>query len=88
MSRYTGKLSDLYQSYARVVGQWPVDKLRPTHCYKAVLKAQMKAKFDKLDLLHGEELSREAGIVEQEIKALGNLVASKYRSQYKVSEEL
>ncbi|KAJ2447906.1 hypothetical protein GGF42_005314 [Coemansia sp. RSA 2424] len=88
MSRYTGKLSDLCQSYARVIGQWPADKLRPTHCYKAVLKAQMKAKFDKLGALHGEELSREAGLVEQELKALSNLASNKYRSQYKVSEAL
>ncbi|KAJ2813003.1 hypothetical protein H4S07_000997 [Coemansia furcata] len=88
MSRYTGKLSDLHQSYARVIGQWPADKLRPTHCYKNVLKAQMKTKFDKLNLLHGEELSREAGVVELEIGALSNLVSNKYRSQYKVSEAL
>ncbi|KAJ2744238.1 hypothetical protein GGI20_003137 [Coemansia sp. BCRC 34301] len=88
MSRYTGKLSDLYQLYARVIGQWPTDKLRPTHCYKAVLRAQMKAKFDRLNTLHGEVLSQEAGVVEQELKALSNLVSNKYRSQYKVSEAL
>ncbi|KAJ1884933.1 hypothetical protein GGI03_000205 [Coemansia sp. RSA 2337] len=88
MSRYTGKLSDLYQSYARVIGQWPADKLRPTHCYKGVLKAQMKTKFDRLNSLRGEELSREAGLVERELEALSNLVSNKYRSQYKVSEAL
>ncbi|KAJ1822080.1 hypothetical protein LPJ60_002238 [Coemansia sp. RSA 2675] len=88
MSRYTGKLSDLYQSYARVIGQWPADKLRPTHCYKGVLRAQLKAKFDRLDALHGEELSREAGLVQREQEALSNLVSNKYRSQYKVSKAL
>ncbi|KAJ2465386.1 hypothetical protein GGI02_004711 [Coemansia sp. RSA 2322] len=88
MPRYTGKLSDLYQSYARVVSQWPTDKLRPTHCYKSVLKAQMKTRIDKLNLLRSDELSLEAGRVEQEIDTLRSLVSNKYQSQNRVTEAL
>ncbi|ORX72234.1 hypothetical protein DL89DRAFT_265843 [Linderina pennispora] len=48
MSKYTGKLGELYKAYSRAVSLWPADKLRPTHSYRDVLKRQMTNKFDKL----------------------------------------
>ncbi|PIA18427.1 hypothetical protein COEREDRAFT_79892 [Coemansia reversa NRRL 1564] len=88
MAKYTGKLGELYTAYSRVVSLWPVDKLRPTHCYKKELKQQMGIKFDRLSSMHGTQLNQELGRIEQEITALNNLVTNKYRLQYKVSEAI
>ncbi|KAJ2140714.1 hypothetical protein IW136_002511 [Coemansia sp. RSA 678] len=88
MSRYAGKLGELHSAYTRVVSLWPVDKLRPSHCYKNVLNQQMNLKFEKLSTIHGTQLNQELDRIEQEITALNNLVKSKYRFQNKVSEDI
>ncbi|KAJ2726247.1 hypothetical protein GGI07_000724 [Coemansia sp. Benny D115] len=88
MSKFTGKLGVLHDAYQRVVSAWPVDKLRPTHCYKTVLKQQMNKKFDRLGSLHGEKLAIEYAQAEKELAALKNLASNKYRTQYKVSEAI
>ncbi|KAJ2160853.1 hypothetical protein GGF46_001910 [Coemansia sp. RSA 552] len=88
MSRCAGKLGELHAAYSRVVGLWPVDRLRPTHCYRKILKQQMTAKFDKLAAMHGPQVNREMARIEQEIGALDRLVASRYQSQFKTSPSL
>ncbi|KAJ2591952.1 hypothetical protein H4R99_006576 [Coemansia sp. RSA 1722] len=88
MSRFAGTLGELHTAYQRVVGLWPTDKLRPTHCYKSMLKQQMNKKFDRLSTLNGAQLNSEIALVKKELKALNNLVSSKYKSQYKVSEAI
>ncbi|KAI7831955.1 hypothetical protein BX661DRAFT_204246 [Kickxella alabastrina] len=88
MSRISGKLGELQAAYQRAVSLWPMDKLRPTHCYKSVLKQQMNKKFDKLSALRGDQLNSEITVVQKELDALNNLVSNRYRSQYKVSEAI
>ncbi|KAJ1842369.1 hypothetical protein LPJ73_005827 [Coemansia sp. RSA 2703] len=86
MSRFTGKLGELHSAYQRVISSWPADKLRPTHCYKSILKTQMNAKFDRIGALRGDDLSRQIVLVEKEIAALNSLLSNKYRSQYRLSD--
>ncbi|KAI9500727.1 hypothetical protein GGI25_003924 [Coemansia spiralis] len=88
MSKYSGKLGQLYQAYSQLVCQWPVDRLRPTHCYNAVLKRQMNNKFDKISAMHGEKVNLEMAAVENEIAALENLTKSKYKARYPVSTDM
>ncbi|KAJ1800112.1 hypothetical protein LPJ59_001337 [Coemansia sp. RSA 2399] len=88
MSKYSGKLGELYRAYSRLVSQWPVDNLRPTHCYKNALKQHMDSKFDRIDAMHGEGVNREFAVVEKELASLGNLVKNKHKTQYSVSEDL
>ncbi|KAJ1957338.1 hypothetical protein EC988_000883 [Linderina pennispora] len=88
MSKYTGKLGELYKAYSRAVSLWPADKLRPTHSYRDVLKRQMTNKFDKLSALHGDQLNQGLAVVEKEVSAIENLVSSKYRAENKLSEAI
>ncbi|KAJ2288388.1 hypothetical protein IWW55_006517, partial [Coemansia sp. RSA 2706] len=88
MSKYAGKLGELHTAYTRAISRWPVDALRPTHSYKAVLKQQMGRKFDKLSAIHGPQLNEELGHIEREIAALNNLLANKHKAQNKVSEAI
>ncbi|KAJ1727661.1 hypothetical protein LPJ61_004459, partial [Coemansia biformis] len=85
MSRYAGKLGELHTAYARLVGLWPADKLRPTHCYKRVLGQHMDAQFDRMAAIQGAALGRELERVQQEIAVLQKLVANKYRTQHRLS---
>ncbi|KAJ2847960.1 hypothetical protein J3B02_004051 [Coemansia erecta] len=88
MSRFAGTLGELHTAYQRVIRLWPTDKLRPTHCYKSMLKQQMSNKFDRLSTLNGAQLNSEIVLVKSEIEALNNLTSSKYRLQYKVSDSI
>ncbi|KAJ2711734.1 hypothetical protein H4R19_003105 [Coemansia spiralis] len=85
MSKYAGALGDLHRAYARLVSQWPADRLRPTHCYQKVLAQHMDAHFARLAALQGAALAPELERTRREIAALQDLVASKYRAQYKLS---
>ncbi|KAJ1962806.1 hypothetical protein GGI12_002430 [Dipsacomyces acuminosporus] len=88
MSRYTGKLGELYKSYSRAVSLLPADRLRPTHCYRNALKQQMESRFEKLSTLRGEESTKEMSAIERELTALSNLASNRYKSGFKVSEAL
>ncbi|KAJ2082736.1 hypothetical protein H4R24_001332 [Coemansia sp. RSA 988] len=48
----------------------------------------MDSKFNKLSTSHGTQLNQELDRIEKEITALNNLVANKYRLQYKVSDSI
>ncbi|KAJ2449014.1 hypothetical protein EV183_005130 [Coemansia sp. RSA 2336] len=85
---YSGKLGELYSAYSRVVGRWPVDQLRPTHCYKKVLKQQMAEKFAQLSKISGPQLNPKLQRIEREISALNSLLDSKHKAQYKLSESI
>ncbi|KAJ2397170.1 hypothetical protein GGI23_003634 [Coemansia sp. RSA 2559] len=88
MFKYSGKLGELYQTYSRLVSRWPVDNLRPTHCYKNALKQHMDSKFDRIDEMHGEGVNQELAAVEKEIQSLSNLVKNKHKTQFAVSGDL
>ncbi|KAJ2796212.1 hypothetical protein H4R21_004804 [Coemansia helicoidea] len=85
MQKYAGVLGDLHRAYARLVGQWPVDRLRPTHCYKKVLAQHMDAQFERLAALQGAALAPELERVRREIAALQDLAANTYRTQHRLS---
>ncbi|KAJ2557114.1 hypothetical protein EV175_001542 [Coemansia sp. RSA 1933] len=88
MSKYSGKLGELYQAYSRLVSQWPVDKLRPTHCYRNVLTQSMDRKFDKISVLRGDSVNQELTTIAKEIESLNSLLKSKYKTNYAVSDDL
>ncbi|KAJ1664370.1 hypothetical protein IW140_004124 [Coemansia sp. RSA 1813] len=88
MSKYSGKLGDLYQTYSRLVSQWPVDKLRPTHCYKNSLKQHMVSNFGRISALRGESVNQELIKVERELASLNNMLKSKHKTHYAISEDL
>ncbi|KAJ2749001.1 hypothetical protein H4S06_004767 [Coemansia sp. BCRC 34490] len=88
MSKYPGKLGELYQTYSRLVSQWPADKLRPTHCYKNALNRHMKSNFDRVSVMRGESVNAELATFEREIDSLTNLLKNRYKSQSTLSSDM
>ncbi|KAG9304988.1 hypothetical protein G9A89_007391 [Geosiphon pyriformis] len=83
------KTIHIYRSFLRIAQNWPKDYLRPRSQIKEAIQQRVTQSFRKNKLAQDPEilntLFQEA---EQELKALGRLMANEYKNKYPLSQRM